>query len=78
MAFIKKIKVGGVSYDVSMTAGAMEQLISGFGIGAFSVDGKLVLSGKLDTDNNQRIIVSGTYYELSMGENGFYITSGNA
>lgn len=78
MAFIKKIKVGGVSYDVSLTADAMVELISGYGIKVFSGDGEIVLSGMVDTSRNNRIIVSGTYYELVNGENGFYITSGNA
>lgn len=77
MAFIKKIKVGGVSYDVSMKVDTMLELVSGYGIEVFSGEGKIVLSGKIDNDKNVGLKIDGSNYKLGFGSGGFYISSGN-
>lgn len=94
MAFIKKIKVGGVSYDVSMNENAFG---SGLWIEQYSADaGKLVVSGAQLAGSGLRaegcrlnihtasleygcIIQSGVKYQVGFNEAGeLTIISGDA
>lgn len=76
MAFIKKIKVGGESYDVSLNLDVLTGILSGYGVNVFSGPGNVVISGLINTEKNSFFTISGEKFQLGFDEKGFYISSG--
>lgn len=76
MAVIKKIKVGGVSYDISLGADILTGIISGYGIGVFEEGGTVLVSGMINSEKNTGFSISGERYVLGFDKFGFYISSG--